>query len=84
MTYAQSRFVFGGRNYNFPSRFLQDLGFNPYGLSSSGTISRNGVDFGDDDFGESDSFRDKDGDGFTDGWDSEGSDPFPPDLPVYY
>ena len=84
LTYAQSRFVFGGRNYNFPSRFLQDLGFNPYGLSSSGTISRNGVDFGDDDFGESDSFRDKDGDGFTDGWDSEGSDPFPPDLPVYY
>ena len=80
LSYAQSRFSYGGRSYNFPSRFLQDLGFNPYGLSSSGTISRD--DF-DDDFGEND-FRDKDGDGFRDGWDSEESDPFPPDLPVYY
>ena len=32
LTYANSRFMFGGRNYNFPSRFLQDLGYNPYGL----------------------------------------------------
>nr|MCR4753015.1 UvrD-helicase domain-containing protein [Candidatus Saccharibacteria bacterium] len=31
LTYAQSRFAYGGRSYNFPSRFLQDLGFNPYG-----------------------------------------------------
>ena len=81
LSYAQSRFSYGGRSYNFPSRFLQDLGFNPYGLSSSGTISRDDYD---DDFGENDSFRDKDGDGFRDGWDSEDSDPFPPDLPVYY
>lgn len=85
LSYAQSRFSYGGRSYNFPSRFLQDLGFNPYGLSSSGTISRDDFDddFGDD-FGEKDNFRDKDGDGFRDGWDSETSDPFPPDLPVYY
>lgn len=81
LSYAQSRFSYGGRSYNFPSRFLQDLGFNPYGLSSSGTISHDDYD---DDFGENDSFRDKDGDGFRDGWDSEDSDPFPPDLPVYY
>ena len=32
LSYANSRFMFGGRNYNFPSSFLQDLGYNPYGL----------------------------------------------------
>ena len=38
--------MFGGRNYNFPSRFLQDLGYNPYGGSSLDG------DFGEDDFDE--------------------------------
>ncbi|MBR6166412.1 UvrD-helicase domain-containing protein [Candidatus Saccharibacteria bacterium] len=31
LSFANSRFMFGGRTYNFPSRFLNDLGFNPYG-----------------------------------------------------
>ena len=31
MTYAKSRFSFGSRNYNEPSRFLLELGYNPYG-----------------------------------------------------
>ena len=31
MTWAQSRFSFGGRNYAMPSRFLTELGFDPYG-----------------------------------------------------
>jgi hypothetical protein len=79
ITYAQSRFMYGGRSYNFPSRFLNDLGYNPYGSKSG---------FGDfdddDDFGEDD-FKDLDGDGFgddsySDGWDS---DPFPDDGPIY-
>ena len=30
LTYAQSRFTFGSRNYNMPSRFLLELGYNPY------------------------------------------------------
>lgn len=38
LTYAQSRFAFGGRNYNFPSRFLDDLGYNPYGMTSEAAI----------------------------------------------
>lgn len=50
LTYANSRFMFGGRNYNFPSRFLQDLGYNPYGGSSA--LTDFGSDFGADDFGE--------------------------------
>ena len=31
LTWAQSRFSFGGRNYTMPSRFLTELGFDPYG-----------------------------------------------------
>ncbi|MBQ8157004.1 UvrD-helicase domain-containing protein [Candidatus Saccharibacteria bacterium] len=67
LSYAQSRFMFGGRNYNFPSRFLQDLGFNPYGLAGSGAILRDEAedDYGEDDFGDM------------------ADDPFPPELPVY-
>ena len=50
LSYANSRFMFGGRNYNFPSRFLQDLGYNPYGGRSG--LTDFGDDFGADDFGE--------------------------------
>lgn len=31
MTYAMSRFTFGNRTYNMPSRFLLELGYDPYG-----------------------------------------------------
>lgn len=85
MSYAQSRFTYGGRNYNFPSRFLQDLGFNPYGNRDV-----NGDGFTDDDFGEDD-FGGDSSDGL---WtrkpgkhsfkpERDDSDPFPPDLPIY-
>lgn len=50
LSYANSRFMFGGRSYNFPSRFLQDLGYNPYGGKSA--LADFGDDFGADDFGE--------------------------------
>ena len=33
LTWAQSRFNFGGRNYTMPSRFLSELGFEPYGMN---------------------------------------------------
>ena len=46
LSYANSRFMFGGRNYNFPSRFLQDLGYNPYGIG--GMNLEDDDDFGDD------------------------------------
>ena len=50
LSYANSRFMFGGRSYNFPSRFLQDLGYNPYGGKSA--LTDFGDDFEADDFGE--------------------------------
>jgi len=85
LSYAQSRFTYGGRNYNFPSRFLQDLGFNPYGNHDV-----NGDGFTDDDFGEDD-FGGESSDGL---WtrkpgkhsfepERDDFDPFPPDLPIY-
>lgn len=56
LTYALSRYSFGSRNYNMPSRFLTELGYNPYG--SAGFKDEDGDGFTDDfsdDFG-SDSF----------------------------
>lgn len=50
MTYAASRYSFGNRNYNMPSRFLLELGYNPYGSNQ---------------FYDNDSY-DADGDGFKD------------------
>ena len=49
LTYAQSRFAFGGRTYGFASRFLTDLGHDPYGLARD----RDGDGFGDE-FGQDD------------------------------
>ncbi len=48
LTYANSRYSFGSRNYNTPSRFLIELGYNPYG--SAGFKDEDGdgfTDFGD-------------------------------------
>ncbi len=75
LTYAQSRFVYGGRNYNFPSRFLNDLGFNPYG----------GHDWDDDETedGEADGLWTRKPGKHSFASDRDEYDPFPPDLPVY-
>ncbi len=78
LTYAGSRFSYGSRNYNMPSRFLMELGYDPYGsgsgIGSAGYRDRDtdgfidpedfGV-FSDDEFGESD------------------FDPFPSDGPIF-
>ncbi|MBR0465695.1 UvrD-helicase domain-containing protein [Candidatus Saccharibacteria bacterium] len=50
LTYAGSRFSFGSRSFNMPSRFLTELGYNPYG--SSGYHDEDGDGFTD--FEESD------------------------------
>ena len=53
LTYAVSRFTFGDRNYNMPSRFLMELGYNPYG--SAGYKDEDGDGFKDfSDFSEED------------------------------
>lgn len=74
LTYAGSRYTFGSRNYNMPSRFLTELGYNPYG--SSGYRDRDGDGDGFKDFSE------EDFDDFNDFGES-GANPFPDDLPVF-
>lgn len=68
LTYASSRYSFGSKNYNMPSRFLTEIGYNPYG--SSGYRDQNGDGFTDTNFDDSD-FDDMD------------ADPFPEDLPIF-
>lgn len=36
LTFAASRYAFGGRTYNSPSQFLLELGYNPYGSGGFG------------------------------------------------
>ncbi len=78
LTYAQSRYSYGSRSYSMPSRFLTELGYDPYGASPYGSAG----------------YRDQDGDGFTDpnftddffndsDFPDSDFDPFPDDLPVF-
>lgn len=51
LTYAASRYSFGSRSYNMPSRFLTELGYNPYGSAGSSSYKdQDGDGFTDDDF----------------------------------
>lgn len=77
LTFAGSRFSFGGRSYNTPSRFLLELGYNPYGSGAFGESGVFGVDqgslgiLGGDPDGEFSEFGPSD------------IDPFPEDVPVF-
>ena len=79
LTYAGSRMSYGSRNFAMPSRFLTELGYNPYGSAGYGGFAD----------GSSGGFRDEDGDGFmdyNDGFDDfseEDFDPFPDDVPIF-
>ena len=74
LTYAASRYSYGSRNYSMPSRFLMELGYNPYGSSSYRDKDGDGIsDFDESDFD----------DGFGTGFDNGGFDPFPEDVPVF-
>lgn len=48
LTFAASRYAFGGRSYNTPSQFLLELGFNPYGSGGFETPDDYDVVFGDE------------------------------------
>jgi len=93
LTFASSRYAFGGRTYNAPSQFLLELGYNPYGSGGFGesgaydiVMSNDSADFGllgGDPDGEFARKKAK-GDGFEpqpepiDTFDS-----FPEDVPVF-
>lgn len=78
LTYAGQRFTFGSRNYETPSRFLMELGYDPYRSAGDilGRVDRDGDGFCDEDFGDF-------GEGVSGEFSGELGDPFPEDLPVF-
>ncbi len=53
LTYAASRYSYNGRNYNMPSRFLTELGYDPYGSAGYRDLDGDGfTDFDEDDFSD--------------------------------
>ena len=80
LSYAKSRFSFGSRNYTSPSRFLLELGFNPYG-SNDYSEDDNSEMFGTEDYDKkkiANSF-----DPWNDNTELFDEDPFPDDGPVF-
>lgn len=71
LTYAGSRLSYGERGYRSPSRFLREIGYNPYGSN----------DLTESPFDDEDDFDDFDD--FNDDIDITDPDPFPEDLPFY-
>lgn len=48
LTFAASRYSFGGRNYNEPSQFLLELGYNPYGSGGFGESGEYDIEMSND------------------------------------
>ncbi len=92
LTFASSRYSFGGRSYNAPSQFLLELGYNPYGSGgfgesgaydiamSQGNVGSLGILGGDPD-GEFGGASDSSSGNFDEF--GPDFDPFPDDLPVF-
>ena len=86
LTYAGSRFSNGQRSYNMPSRFLMELGYDPYGSTNLNNSSSNNFGFNSQSRNHSrgfDPFNDDieydDVDPFEDS-----PDPFQDDTEIYY
>ena len=86
LTYAGSRFSNGQRSYNMPSRFLMELGYDPYGSTNLNNSSNNNFGFNSQSRNHSrgfDPFNDDieydDVDPFEDN-----PDPFQDDTEIYY
>ena len=86
LTYAGSRFSNGQRSYNMPSRFLMELGYDPYGSTNLNNSSSNNFGFSSQSqksHRSFDPFNDDieydDADPFQDS-----PDPFQDDTEIYY
>ena len=71
LTYAGSRFSNGQRSYNTPSRFLMELGYDPYGSTNLNNSSSNNFGFNSQSRNHSRSF-----DPFNDDIEYDDVDPF--------
>lgn len=86
LTYAGSRFSNGQRSYNMPSRFLMELGYDPYGSTNLNNSSSNNFGFNSQSRNHSRSFDPFNDDIEYDDVDpfQDNSDPFQDDTEIYY
>lgn len=83
LTFAGSRYAFGGRTYNEPSQFLLELGYNPYGVGNFGESGGFDVDMSGTGGGVGSlGLLGGDPDGEFSNLGSD-FDPFPEDVPVF-
>lgn len=86
LTYAGSRFSNGQRSYNMPSRFLMDLGYDPYGSTNLNNSSINNFGFNSQSRNHNRSFDPFNDDIEYDDVDpfEDNPDPFQDDTEIYY
>ena len=86
LTYAGSRFSNGQRSYNMPSRFLMELGYDPYGSTNLNNSSSNNFGFNSQSRNHSRSFDLFNDDIEYDDVDpfEDNPDPFQDDTEIYY
>ena len=86
LTYAGSRFSNGQRSYNMPSRFLMELGYDPYGSTNLNNSSINNFGFNSQSRNYSRSFDPFNDDIEYDDVDpfEDNPDPFQDDTEIYY
>ena len=86
LTYAGSRFSNGQRSYNTPSRFLMELGYDPYGSTSQNNSFSNNFGFNSQSQNHSRSFDPFNDDIEYDDVDpfEDNPDPFQDDTEIYY
>ena len=84
LTYAGSRFSNGQRSYNMPSRFLIELGYDPYGITSqNSTISQNST-FSRNNIASQSAVTRRNFDPFNDDIEYDDVDPFQDDSNVFF
>lgn len=86
LTYAGSRFSNGQRSYNMPSRFLMELGYDPYSSTNLNNGSSNNFGFSSQSRNHSRSFDPFNDDIEYDDVDpfEDNPDPFQDDTEIYY
>lgn len=86
LTYAGSRFSNGQRSYNMPSRFLMELGYDPYGSTNLNNSTSNNFGFSSQSRNHSRSFDPFNDDIEYDDVDpfEDNVDPFQDDTEIYY
>lgn len=86
LTYAGSRFSNGQRSYNMPSRFLMELGYDPYGSTNLNNSSINNFGFNSQSRNHNRSFDPFNDDIEYDDVDpfEDNPDPFQDDTEIYY